>query len=114
MGQIKRIKTICLTDAMFPSLDISGIEYFPEICNWVVCDRPLNEPLDTDDDDDGIDEGENKVFVVSAGTKEHERTSSAAIIPIFDNISKAFTVWIFEYNTLTMPFNFFKCFAVFA
>ncbi|KAH7729895.1 hypothetical protein AAVH_02372 [Aphelenchoides avenae] len=77
----ERVVAVCLTDAFVDSEIVRKFDHRILACNWV----GSSEPLDTESDDSN-----RYMKVVSAGTKEHERTSHCCIDSVFRMIEEAF------------------------
>ncbi|KAI1703481.1 protein FAM [Ditylenchus destructor] len=81
LDALKALKSICLTDAIFDEQVASWMKpRAPKIRNWVTSALPLDTKLP-----------KRSSTAFSAGTDEHERTSSAAMSSVFKFIEESFS-----------------------
>lgn len=84
--ELKRIKSICLTDAIFFENCFDDIGFYIPTRNWVVSLNPLDEWISKLSKQNG----KYPELKVSAGTLEHERTSYSAMFSVLKFVSDHF------------------------
>lgn len=84
---MKKLKCICLTDAIFTLPSVNVMDWLPAIQDWRT--TPHTE-IGLRIDDSTIHEKHPYVTYVSAGTNQHEETSAVAVENIFQFIDSYF------------------------
>lgn len=83
----KRVKCICLTDAMFTLSSVAHLKRVPAIRNWRTSDyTKLGMPVEGN----GFFGGREYVRYVSAGTAIHDEVPAIAIDNVFSFIDRCF------------------------